>query len=399
MATPFATSRPATPPAPQNMPGAIPLPGPNPTPPAPTTITAANLVGGADAEGVGGNKPPVPGATPTATGCFHVDVRLNTIQFEYDPTCPSQIGQEQLDLMAQIKKTESVLTAIFYPEGLPPDLKLRMPAKRITTAPTRQPSAAIAAALSDAHRSAKAQVDEEQSAYDAQMRKVADNPKKEEKRKEEKAEKKKAKFRSYFYALVLLAELGLDGPKGQPWLANGALASLKDQIVTLEAGRVKNGYMRQLGAEGFLLGAVPLAILIARELWRIYDPKSTGYFSTLFESQPMGVVYILLYAWVGAMVGTFLSFAMRNPVLTFDQLGVPESDRLNPSMRLSYVGILAVIVHVALLFGAFKISIGTLDSAKLETTPSLALLIGTFCGISERAISGKLIASADSSGK
>lgn len=301
--------------------------------------------------------------------------------------------------MAQIKKTESVLTSIFYPEGLPPDLKLRMPAKRITTAPTRQPSAAIAAALSEAHRTAKTQVDEEQKDYDAQMRKVADNPKREARRKEEKAEKKRAKFRSYFYALVLLAELGLDGAHCQPWLANGALTSLKDQIVTLEAGRVKNGYMRSLGEQGLFLGAGPSAILISRELWRIYDPKATGYFSTIFENPPMHVVYILLYAWVGAMVGTFLSFAMRNPVLSFDQLGVPESDRLNPSMRLAYVGILAVIVHVALVFGVFKISIGTLDSAKLGIMPSLALLIGTFCGISERAISGKLIASADSIGK
>src|SRR4051794_30438805 len=116
---------PLTPPAPKGMPGTVvpmaPLPpdeaGTSDAPPAQTAS---------------------PAQSPTAHGCFKVDIKLNGIQVLYDAECDAQITQEQLELLAQIRKAEAALKAIFFPDGLPSDLRLQNPTERWTKAASRK---------------------------------------------------------------------------------------------------------------------------------------------------------------------------------------------------------------------------------------------------------------------
>ena len=390
MADSSANTNPPIPPAPQNFPGA-------PAAPSQPSAAAGSSAAGNNSAGNSGAAPstgtsvstgPTAQAALASPGCFRLDIRLNTIQFDYDPTATGQITQDQLDLLGQIRKTESALKAIFFPEGLPSDLRLRKPAGPSVRSHHHATHSGGTATSVTANHAAKAQHQEEEN-QDEIAGKQADSD-----RGKKDVEKKKAKFRSYYYALFLLGQIGLDGPKAQPSLARVSLASLKDQILTLEGGRIKNGYMQALGIWAGYLGVGPLVLLVAREVARL---APSGSFLDKQYLWPLAAVF--LYGWVGAMVGTFLSFAMRNPVLSFDQLAAPEEDRMNPRMRLVYVGLLTLVFTAGLVFHAFTIAIGSVSTASLLNLPSLAFLIGVFCGISERALGERILKSADSVGK
>lgn len=321
-------------------------------------------------------------------GCFRLDVRLNEIQFDYDPTAPGQITQDQLDLQDQLKKTEAALRSIFYPKGLPSDLRLRKPLGPTHPHHRAKPHAAtVASVVSGQQVSAKYQ--QEDAADEDMLKATRRNT---IKRLEA---KKRQKFRSYFYDVYLLAELGVEGPKCQPLLARLSLTALKDRIVADEGGRVKNAYLGSLGIAGGYIGIVPFIFVVIRE-WNRYQAANPA---TITYNRVYEVLAVLCYAWVGAMIGTFLSYALRNPTLSFDQLTVPEEDRLNPLMRVIYVGLLTEVFMAALLLNAMTFNIGTIDTKHLLASPTLALLIGVFCGISERALGSKIVRSADTLGK
>jgi len=95
-----------------------------------------------------------------------------------------------------------------------------------------------------------------------------------------------------------------------------------------------------------------------------------------------------LLAGVGAAIGTWLSFSIRQVELSFNHLGVIEDDLLDPAFRILFV--VALTITACLLFwtGVMNIEIGSLKTssdgfAKAGTIP---LLIGLFCGIAERAL-------------
>lgn len=107
------------------------------------------------------------------------------------------------------------------------------------------------------------------------------------------------RFEGYFRQLLLLAQLGLTGPNAQPDLARNTLTLLKEDIVTHEGGRVKNHYMKKLGAWAFVLGAVSAILGLAFR----YYPESPATFSAY------------CFLWTACMAGVWLSFGARKPTL------------------------------------------------------------------------------------
>src|SRR5205085_4893205 len=93
-------------------------------------------------------------------------------------------------------------------------------------------------------------------------------------------------------------------------------------------------------------------------------------------------------AGTGAAIGTWLSFSIREVQLSFDHLGVVEADLLDPAFRVLFV--VALTVTACLLFwtGVMNIEIGNLKTtpAALDKAGTIALLIGLFCGLSERTL-------------
>lgn len=182
------------------------------------------------------------------------------------------------------------------------------------------------------------------------------------------------KFEEYFKSLLSLAQLGLVGSSANPSLASRALSSLKHEILAREGGRIKNQYMRELGKAALIFG-LPVLLL--------------GVLIHQFASN-MATLLSYLFLWVGSMAGVWLSFGSRKIELKFEELNVLEKDRLNPSIRLIFAGLLTIVIGLLISTEAVVFELGGLSTKQFETNIQIPLLIGIFCGLSEQVLSTKV---------
>ena len=178
------------------------------------------------------------------------------------------------------------------------------------------------------------------------------------------------RFREYFNNLLSLAQAGLVGETANPELAQRALEGLKQDITAREAGRIKNGYMKKLGYCALIgvaaLGGVLGGLIFGRAgIW----PQNLA----IFE--------------IGTMIGVWLSFGTRKPVLKFEELHILEEDRLEPVVRLVFAGILAGTVALAFYLRAVDVTLGSLSTDRIGSDPWAALLFGILSGVGEKALS------------
>jgi hypothetical protein len=173
----------------------------------------------------------------------------------------------------------------------------------------------------------------------------------------------------YVHKLAGIGRVGLEGSYTE--LATLALAGLKNEFVSAQAGRIKNAYVRSLGL------ACGIAALI---IFLIYTGVETHHITAEFW---VGHKAFLLAA-AGAAIGTWLSFSIRRVELPFENLAVLEEDLLDPSVRVIFV--IGLTLTACLLFwtGIMNIEIGNLKTS--DFAGATAFLIGVFSGISERAL-------------
>ncbi len=175
--------------------------------------------------------------------------------------------------------------------------------------------------------------------------------------------------------LLGIAKVGLmNVDPTQAAFARNDLARFKSEFVAREAGTVKNRYLWRLGR--YCLLATLLMVL--------------GYIYARYYAVGGSIWHdfrnFFLLA-IGTAIGTWLSFSLRRPTLTFDDLVVLEEDRLDPSVRVLFmIGLTAV---VGLLFWTHAVSFGVGDlesKLALQAHGAEALLIGLLAGIAERAL-------------
>lgn len=184
----------------------------------------------------------------------------------------------------------------------------------------------------------------------------------------------KDRFEEYFRELLSLAQAGLVGETANPELAMRALREFKLDVTSREAGRIKNQYMKTLGVRAALLVTVLLVALVG-----------VGYF--VRQSNPPPFLLNLLRFEIGTMIGVWLSFGTRKPVLNFEDLHVLEEDRLEPFVRLIFAGLLALIVALALHLKVITLTLGALTTEQLDAQPWAAFFLGLLSGVSEKALS------------
>jgi hypothetical protein len=182
----------------------------------------------------------------------------------------------------------------------------------------------------------------------------------------------------YMGKLVEIGKFGLQSPHVE--LGNLALNGFRADFVAQEAGRIKNAYLRSLG----LIAGIASLLIFIFYAWATADPKDTsGFWHTH---------WVFLIAAAGAAIGTWLSFSIRRVSLSFDDLGILEEDRLDPSIRVIFVVTLTVVICLLFWTGAVNLEIGNLKTSGLADPSSklplgaISLLVGIFCGIAERAL-------------
>lgn len=181
------------------------------------------------------------------------------------------------------------------------------------------------------------------------------------------------RYKQYQTKLLSLAQVGLQSEPAFPEVASQALNTLRSEVVAREGGRVKNGHMRILGlwALGFVFAIVSSYAAINLLPWM---PQ--------FFVRCQNMLLML----AGCMVGTWLSFGARRVVLSFDDLGHLENDKMEPPIRLIFVGLFTLMLGLIFISDMVDVKFGSFSTDKLLEFRSHALLIGMLCGLSEQVL-------------
>jgi hypothetical protein len=187
----------------------------------------------------------------------------------------------------------------------------------------------------------------------------------------------------YIRYLASCARAGLQG--NNLVLASRSVDLLQSEIVAREAGIVKNRYIRRLGIAALVWVIFLSLAYIGFCVLGTFD-KAAGW-KALFLGVG-GIPYQFrnfLLIGIGAAIGTWLSFSLRKVEITFDDLAALEEDRLNPSVRITFMVALILSVGLLLWTKAVTIEIGR-NVVDLEENGTWAILVGLLSGIAERAM-------------
>lgn len=184
--------------------------------------------------------------------------------------------------------------------------------------------------------------------------------------------------KEYSQKLLTLAQAGLIGETAQPNLAKLSLKELKEEILIREGGRIKNKYMIKLGIIALALGFISI-IIGASILDNCYKTFSAYFF-----------------VWAGAMAGTWISFGVRKISIRFEDLHMIEEDRMNPFIRLMFIGLTSVLLLLFLKSGIVTITVGTFNSVSIDTNIEFQLLLGSIAGLAEYKLTIDLFNKASS---
>jgi hypothetical protein len=184
----------------------------------------------------------------------------------------------------------------------------------------------------------------------------------------------KGRFEDYFRPLLSLAQCGLVGDAANTGVAARALASLKAEVTAREGGTVKNRYMKTLGLRAALVGGPTLVLALV----------------LLHFAPRYGILANFLVLWSGCMAGVWLSFGARKATFRFEDLHIPEQDRLEPMIRLFFAGFLTVILALLFSVGAVSVTLGSITTSSINSQFRVALLVGMLCGFSEQILSSKV---------
>ncbi len=96
------------------------------------------------------------------------------------------------------------------------------------------------------------------------------------------------------------------------------------------------------------------------------------------------------------MAGAWASFASRKVKLGFSDLAALEEDRIEPGLRLLFAGVLTIILALIFTPGVADIHVGDFRASSILGSGSVALLIGSFAGLAEKALPSAVMARANS---
>jgi hypothetical protein len=196
----------------------------------------------------------------------------------------------------------------------------------------------------------------------------------------------------YLRDLRDIAEIGLGADAPQVGVATQMLEGLKREVVMREAGPFKAKTLRKLGKYGAAVAGGALAIALLAEGME----ASAGATPPAWLNDPdYPLIRSLALLVAGCSVGVWLSVGMRRPTVEFDELAKDDQDRLGPGIRLAFAGALTLVLAAMFHAGVLELAIGGLRTSAVFTSPLVAVLVGVFCGLSEQALSARVLGQAN----
>jgi len=190
-------------------------------------------------------------------------------------------------------------------------------------------------------------------------------------------------FEHYFEQLLSLAKAGLSTEIVTPKMANEALLSLKNEIVSREGGKIKNNYLKHMGKTVGKFATIMIVIVIIINCFINWSPEYLYYTSCLIWEN----YFIML---IGASAGAWASLCVRKIEIRFEDLIIMEEDGLEPEVQIAFVAIMVVMVGLLFQTGAIFIKIGNTSLDMFQNDSRVALLLGLLLGYCSKALATKI---------
>lgn len=185
-------------------------------------------------------------------------------------------------------------------------------------------------------------------------------------------ENNEAVLKEFQTRVLETARAGLTGDV-QLELAVAALEQVRKELVIRMGKQVVYRYLTRLASWG--LGGVVVGVLFVLASAYKLAPCLVGYGPVL----------------IGAMAGAWLSVASGRRDVAFEDLPNFLGSKVEPAVRMAFVGLLALIVALFIELGAVTITVGNLAFVDFSKSTTAALLLGIIAGIGERALSVRII--------
>ena len=194
------------------------------------------------------------------------------------------------------------------------------------------------------------------------------------------------KFRIYYTRLFRIAQLGLEGTTPVPDVANIVVAAIAADLVSDEAGNIKNAHLLKLGNYA-LMYSVPALLL-----YFVLRMLPHGFLAASLMALAVSPQFLscFLILWVGCFTGVWLSYGIRKTTFTLADLTTADGDHLAPQIRLVFAGLLTMLIGMLFGLGLVEMKVGSVSLTSITSSPMLAFLVGAFCGISELTLPASL---------
>lgn len=208
-------------------------------------------------------------------------------------------------------------------------------------------------------------------------------------------------FREEFKRLLRLAQATFSGEFAQVTQGQKSLDAYKLELLRKEGPGIKNEYLKELFKAAFianiiiLLSAVMLKVIVFYGYkYNIIVVESSGSYKAgvALSSIKWDTRYSPLHFGVllaATMWGIWLSFAVRNMNLRFEQLQNPESDLMRPWSRLLAFGLLAFILALFFQMQVLVISVGGVSTSQICDDLLIAIFVGLCLGFTDKALPGE----------
>lgn len=182
-------------------------------------------------------------------------------------------------------------------------------------------------------------------------------------------------FNYYYDQLFSLASAGVTSDNANPEAALMTIVSLKNELVEKEGGKIKNKYLKELGKKIFMLETVLIPITIVFKCLSPLLSTFTPFFFLL----------------IGCFPGVWLSFGVRKTNIKFEELHILEEDRLEPSIRLIFTGLLAIFIGLIYDLGIISINVGKISVELFNNDVLCPVFLGLICGFFEKSLPSIII--------
>lgn len=179
-------------------------------------------------------------------------------------------------------------------------------------------------------------------------------------------------FSAFRRQLLEAARAGLEVQHARTRLAARALEQIRDEIALRKGVIIKLNYLGRLAFWG-LIGILAIA--------------AAPYFV------PPALTGFVKYSWViiGAIVGAWMSVAVNRQEVAFEEMPTFLHSRFEPLIRIAFVALLSVTLAILLELEIIVVEMAGTDFATFSDNPSVGLILGIFAGLSERAVSVRVI--------